>query len=138
MKKIRTTFTYYSPLVRKIANLFKHINIQIAFKTTNTIQQLTHYPFHQNSAEQEKSGIYKLTCNTCKLSYIGQTSRSLQRKYNEHIRYIKHNDPQSAYAQHILNNRHEYGKMTDTMNLLKHVTNPTMLFPNILLSVCIP
>jgi len=24
------------------------------------------------------------------------------------IRYIKHNDPQSAHALHILNNEHEY------------------------------
>jgi hypothetical protein len=35
------TFTYYSPKVRKITNLFKHTNIRIAFKTTNTVQQLT-------------------------------------------------------------------------------------------------
>jgi hypothetical protein len=27
----------------------------------------------------------------------------------EHIRYIKSNNPSSAYAVHILNNRHEYG-----------------------------
>jgi hypothetical protein len=32
-------FTYHSPLVRKITNLFKHTDIKIAFKTTNTIQQ---------------------------------------------------------------------------------------------------
>ena len=36
-KKIRTTFTYYSPLANKITNMLKHTNIQIAFKTTNTI-----------------------------------------------------------------------------------------------------
>ena len=72
--------------------------------------------------------MYKLTCNTCKLTYIGQTSRSLQQRYKEHIRYIKHNDPQSAYALHILN-RHEYSKITDTMTLLKHIINRTMLLP---------
>ena len=37
--------------------------------------------------------------------YLGQTSRNLKTCYNEHIRYIKSNNPQSAYAQHILNNR---------------------------------
>ena len=82
-------------------------------QTTNTIQQLTQYTSHQNTTEQEKSGIYKLTCNTCKLSYIGQTNCSLQQRYKEHIRYIKYNDPQSAYALHILNNRHQYGTITD-------------------------
>jgi hypothetical protein len=31
------------------------------------------------------------------------------------------NNPQSAYAQHILNNRHEYGPINDTMSLLKQI-----------------
>ena len=44
----------------------------------------------------------------------------LRYRYSEHIRYIKNNDPQSAYAQHILQNIHEYGTRTDTMSLLKH------------------
>jgi len=33
--------------------------------------------------------------------------------------YIRKNDLQSAYAQHILQNLHEYGSITDTMSLLK-------------------
>jgi len=33
------TFTYHSPKVRKLTNLFKHTNINIALKSTNTIQQ---------------------------------------------------------------------------------------------------
>ena len=40
-KKTRATFTYYSLAVRKIINIFKHTNIQVAFKNTNTLQQLT-------------------------------------------------------------------------------------------------
>ena len=62
--------------------------------------------------------------------YIGQTNRILQQRYTEHIRYIEHNYPQSAYALHILNNRHEYGTQTDTMKLLRHISNPTMLLPS--------
>jgi hypothetical protein len=61
--------------------------------------------------------------------YIGQTSRHLSIRYSEHNRYIKNNDPQSAYAQHILRNIHEYGTLTDTMSLLKHIHNPTKLIP---------
>ena len=58
-------------------------------------------------------------CNTCNLSYIGQTSRNLKTRYNEHVRHIKNNNPQSAYAHHILNNRHEFGTIENTMTLLK-------------------
>ena len=49
--------------------------------------------------------------------------------YTEHTRYIKHNNPQSAYALHILNNKHEYGSIKDTMTLLKHIENPSLLIP---------
>jgi hypothetical protein len=40
-KKTKTTFLYYSPLVHKITNIFKHINVRISFKSTKTIQHLT-------------------------------------------------------------------------------------------------
>jgi hypothetical protein len=55
------------------------------------------------------SGIYELMCQICKYSYNGQTSRDLQTRYKEHIRYIKNNNPKSAYAQHISDNQHEFG-----------------------------
>jgi hypothetical protein len=73
------------------------------------------------------SGIYKLTCNTCQMSYIGQTNRSLKQRYQEHIRYIRHNEPQSAYALHILNNMHEYSPINNTMTLLKHIKKSLLL-----------
>ena len=57
--------------------------------------------------EQDLSGIYKLKCNTGKLSYTGQTIRGLKQRYQEHITYMKHNDPHSAYALHIISNDHE-------------------------------
>jgi len=41
LKKKRTTFTYYSPQIRKITSVFKHTNTGIAFRNTNTLQQLT-------------------------------------------------------------------------------------------------
>ena len=46
-----------------------------AFKNTNTIQQYTKPKMIDKNQDYNKSGIYKLTCNTCKMSYIGQTIR---------------------------------------------------------------
>ena len=42
---------------------------------------------------------------------------------------IRHNVPQSAYAQHILNNKHEYGAVNDTMTLLKLMNKTSLLLP---------
>jgi hypothetical protein len=40
---------------------------------------------------------------------VGQTGRSIEIRHSEHIRYIKTNNPISAYTLHILKNRHEHG-----------------------------
>jgi len=65
------------------------------------------------------SRIYELKCNTCNKAYVGQTGRSIGIRHKEHISYIRTNNPQSAYAMHILQNRHEYGKIENTLQLLK-------------------
>ena len=95
------------------------------YKCHNTIANLIKPPRDHHS----KWGIYQLTCNTCNLSYVGQTSRSLNIHFQEHIRYIRYNNPQSAYALHILQNQHEYGQMNSTMTLLKHINNLNLLLP---------
>jgi len=88
-----TTFTYHSPQIRKLTNLFKHTNINNAFKNTNTLQHCTKPKTPGKNQEYNMSGIYRLACNTCKMSYIGQTSRNLKQKYWEHIHYIRNNNP---------------------------------------------
>ena len=139
--KTLTTFTYYSSLIRAITNLFKHTNVRIAFMSTNTIHDLTKPKMNINILELKKCGIYKLTCNTCKLSCIGHMSCNLKQRYQEHIKHKKQNDPQSAYALHILNNNHQYGPINTnhvpsktnhrnpTVNSLWTVLHPFTLLP---------
>ena len=82
------TFTYYSPKVRKITKLFKQTDIKIAFKNNSTISQILRPKATNNTPIYNKSGIYKLTCKTCQHVYVGQTSRNLKQRYQEHVRYI--------------------------------------------------
>jgi hypothetical protein len=124
-----TTFTRISPQIRKITNLFKDTKVKIAFKCNNKISQLMKPNTNNSTPYYNKSGIYKLTCNTCKLAYVGQTSWNLKLRFQEHIRYIRNNNPQSAYAQHNLHNQHEYGPMDHLMTILKPLNNTTMLTP---------
>jgi hypothetical protein len=52
------------------------------------------------------SGIYKLKCNTCNNSYVGQTARSIGIRPKEYTRYIRTNNPVSAYALKLINTCH--------------------------------
>ena len=128
-RKIWTTFTYHSPKIRKITNLFKNTHISIAFKAKTITQQLTQTIPQNHTSDYEKIGIYKIICNTCHKAYVGQTSHDLKARFRELTRYIKNNDPRSAYALHILNCRHEYGNIENTMTLLKSINAPNLLLP---------
>jgi hypothetical protein len=40
---------------------------------------------NNTTPDHDKSGIYKITCNTCHKLYIRQTKHSLKLRYQEHI-----------------------------------------------------
>ena len=99
----------------KITNLFKRTNLKIAFQPTNTIyQQLSN-----KTKDPNPTGIYQLKCNTCSRAYVGQSGRPITTRHREHLHYIRNNNPTSAEAMHILDNRHEFGPAGETLNLLK-------------------
>jgi hypothetical protein len=127
--KKQVTFTYYSLKIRNLINLFKYTDINIAFKNTNTIQQYTKPKTLNNNQDYNMSGIYRLTCNTCKMSYIQQTIRNLNQRYREHIHYIRNNDPPICLRTAYITNFTEYGSITDTMSLLKPIHKTSMLIP---------
>ena len=108
-------FPGFGPLIRRITNLFKQTELNIAFKATNTIQQ----QITDKQSYNNPSGVYRLKCNTCNKVYVGQSGRAITKRYKEHIRYIKSNNPTSAYAAHILQNIHEFGTEKDAMHLVK-------------------
>ena len=52
------------------------------------------------------------------MKYVGQSGRHITTRYKEHKRYIRINNKTSAYAMHILNNRHEYCTAENTLKLI--------------------
>jgi hypothetical protein len=119
------TFTYTGNYIRKITKLFKDTNLKIAFKTTSTLGKLLNEK--QEIDSYERSRIYKITCQSCHKVYISQTGRNLTTRYKEHIRNIRSNKDESAFTQHILNKRHQYGPMTEIMEMVKHAKKGNLM-----------
>jgi hypothetical protein len=115
--KARVTFTFSSPIIYKITNLFRKTDLQIAYRPTNTINKILKPPIQVNPLTQ--SGIYKISCASCDRAYVGQSGRAIRTRYNEHIPYIRNNNPESAFSQHILNTSHNIGPSSQTLQLLK-------------------
>jgi hypothetical protein len=111
------TFTYSGKEIRKIAKLFHDAEINKAFRTQNTIQNI---PKPNTQVDKcRKGGIYQMKCLDCPLKYIGQTGRTFDIRYKEHIHAIRKNNGNSGYSNHILDTGHTYGTMTDTMDIIK-------------------
>jgi hypothetical protein len=87
MKTKWATFTYTGKETKQITKLFKVTHIKIAYKTQNTIKQLTKQ--YTQSEKYNNSGIYQLKCLDCPLKYIGQTGRAFHTRHREHILAIK-------------------------------------------------
>lgn len=70
--------------------------------------------------EEEKSGIYEISCKSCAAKYRGQTCRRIGERYKEHERaFRKKQATKSAMAQHCIEDYHEIGEV----KLLKEVTD---------------
>jgi hypothetical protein len=111
------TFTYSGREVRKITNLFRDTNIKVTFRTRNTIQDILR-PRPQID-KYNRCGIYRLKCIDYPLKYVGQTGRTFNTRYKEHIHNIRTNNSNTGYANHILNTGHTYGTITDIMEIMK-------------------
>jgi hypothetical protein len=53
------------------------------------------------------------------LHVLARSGWKIAIRYKEHTRYIKYNNSQSAYANHILQNNHEYRPIEQSMELLQ-------------------
>jgi hypothetical protein len=54
---------------------------------------------------------------------------NLRQRYLEHIKYIRNNDAQSAYAAQILNDAHKYGNINDNITLHKQANKGPYMNP---------
>jgi len=117
-KRKLTTFTYHSPSIYKVTNLFKRTNLKIAYRSTNTIYQ----QLYNKTNNPNPSGIYQLKCNTRNRASVGQSGRPITTILREYLRDIRKSNPTSAYAMLILYNKHELGPAEETLKLLKPCT----------------
>ncbi|KAJ4450773.1 hypothetical protein ANN_02203 [Periplaneta americana] len=85
--------------------------------TNNTLQKHLNTQTTQTN-KYNHTGVYKVKCNTCNNFYKGQTGRSFQTRYKEHITAITKLQNTSTYAEHITNANHTYRDINTDMEIL--------------------
>ncbi|KAJ4433893.1 hypothetical protein ANN_16206 [Periplaneta americana] len=111
------TLTYENKNTHNIATSFKKLNYNIAYRTNNTLQKHLNTQTTQTN-KYNHTDVYKLKCNTCNNFYIGQTGRSFQTRYKEHITAVTKLQNTSTYAEHITNANHTYRDINTDMEIL--------------------
>jgi hypothetical protein len=59
-----------------------------------------------------------MKCLDCSLKYVGQTGRTSDTRYKEHIHDIRNNNRNTGYSNHTLNTGHTYGTVTESMEII--------------------
>lgn len=60
---------------------------------------------------QTKNVFYLLGCKKCPSQYIGETSRTLQERFSEHLGYVKNNKTNKATGEHFCSKGHKQSDM---------------------------
>ncbi|KAJ8944183.1 hypothetical protein NQ318_016163, partial [Aromia moschata] len=91
---------YEPKFTRRLDKIFKNININLVYNSKNKLQTLLGNPKDKIN-NNEKSGIYEISCKDCDQKYIGQTKRSILTRFKEHMAHLKYGRTEkSCVAQH--------------------------------------
>lgn len=108
-----------------LAKIFKQAGMKLVFQSGNTLRHLLGNP-KDKIHDLEKSGIYEVSCTDCDKKYVGQTRRSLQVRFKEHMAHLKYGRTEkSSIAEHAFD--HDHTISIDNLKLLKNVSQNRFL-----------
>ena len=104
-KKFPVCLPYIPGTSEQLSRIFKTHGIPTYCKPTTTLRQLLVKPKDQTPKEKQCSVIYNIQCNSCQAEYIGETARTLGKRFKEH------SDPRhinSAVVEHTATTGHSF------------------------------
>lgn len=125
-EKTRVSVSYIPQITNKLKNIFNEFDMSLVYKNNNKLSDLLGNTKDKKS-ELEKSGIYRISCSECNAVYVGQTRRTVLKRFNEHLKHIEHKRVRkSAFAAHAIFNEH-LNVNTDNVELLRSVRDEKRL-----------
>ena len=85
-KKTPIVILYIKGFSGQIRRVFGWYSTPTYFKPTNTLRQLLVKPKDPVSKENVVGPVYKIKCEECEVTYVGEMERSLKSRFNEHWR----------------------------------------------------
>lgn len=108
----------------ELPSVLKNLNINVAFKNTNTVKNL----LIKNSPDCSEGCVYTIPCKYCNKYYIGQTGKNLENRKKQHMYSIRTGQESNALFIHVRDSNHSI----DWTNSRKIVTNKSYIDRNII------
>ena len=100
---------YVEGLSEIVASEIKKSNVIVGFRKLKNLNGFIKAQKDRNEHNNNSNVIYKLSCNDCDATYVGQTKRQLRTRVNEHRNNIKLNsDRHSVISEHITKEMHTF------------------------------
>ena len=102
------------PYVEGISHKFKYIfkddpMISMAYTGLNRLSRFIRAQKDILPQESRSNVVYRINCNDCEASYVGQTGRLLKTRINEHRNHINRNTTQtSVITEHRISLSHDF------------------------------
>ena len=98
---------YAKGFSERIARVLRGFNIKVAHKPIRTISNILKKPKDRIERDASRGIVYKIKCKDCDCVYIGQTSRALKTRVEEHAKAIATLDENSLLAKHHMRYGHQ-------------------------------
>ena len=98
---------YINGLTEPLQRLLRNNGIHVVTRPHRTLHQEFPSPKFRPPSHLQANVVYKIPCNDCNWSYIGETGRCLHTRRKEHIRNVKYCNKGSNVANHAWMNDHQ-------------------------------
>ncbi|XP_039312235.1 uncharacterized protein LOC120359297 [Solenopsis invicta] len=106
-RKKYLVFPYLKDVSEKISTSLNKDIIRLGFRCLNKLDKFIKAHKDKNIKTECNNVVYKLNCNDCNASYVGQTKRKLKTRIKEHVNNIKFETAKiSVISEHRLQQNH--------------------------------
>lgn len=99
---------FHTAINKKLTNSLKHLGINVVNKMNNKLSSVVQKGKDKLVKFRNHDVIYKISCNNCDKSYIGQIKRALEARVKEHKNNIKSSrDKHNVISKHRASSGHD-------------------------------
>ena len=99
----------------QLRRVFRSFDVPTHFKLTNTLRQLLIQLKEKVDRGKVVGSVYRISCDDCDATYVGETERVLKTRLSEHRRK---SNVGSEVSQDVHMDRPEHGVSLDRVNIL--------------------